>query len=159
MRSSQNPFSERSGRLLITIMKKPSYIRPSLQRLQAGAALIEILVSVLLFSLGVLGLLGLQARAIGFSVDAEDRNRAALLANEVASEMWMNRSSTIPAAKLTAWQARVANPAAGGLPNGDGTVTAVNANTADVRIAWRAPSRLNAESDSQLTTRITVNLP
>ncbi len=128
-------------------------------REQAGVALLEVLVSVLLFSLGVLGLIGLQARAIGFSVDAEDRNRAALLANQVASEMWLNRSATVPAATLTAWQARVANPQAGGLPNGVGTVTAVNANSADVQIVWRAPSRVTAESDSRLTTRVTVNLP
>jgi type IV pilus assembly protein PilV len=52
-------------------------------------ALIEALVSILIFSFGVLGLIGLQASAINFSVDAEDRNRAALFANEIASSMWL----------------------------------------------------------------------
>ena len=40
-------------------------------------------------SVGLLGLIGLQARAVNFSVNAEDRNRAALFANDVASGMWL----------------------------------------------------------------------
>ncbi len=121
----------------------------------------EVLVSVLLLSFGILGLVGLQARAIGFSVDAEDRNRAALLANDIASVIWLNRSVTVPAATLTAWQARIGNAAAAGLPNGQGTVTAVagTTNSADISITWRTPSRKTGEASSLLTTRVTVNLP
>ena len=133
--------------------------RPLPKRSQRGVALIEVLVSILLFTLGILGLIGLQSRAIGFSVDAEDRNRAALLANEIASVMWINRTVVVPAASLTAWQTKVADPTNSGLPNGAGTVTNVSANSADVRITWRAPSRLATDADSQLTTRVTVNLP
>lgn len=69
---------------------------------QHGVALLEVLISILIFSFGILGLIGLQARAIGFSLDAEDRNRAALLADDVASLMWLNNSVTLPAADLTA---------------------------------------------------------
>jgi len=57
---------------------------------QTGVALIEALVAVLIFSFGVLGLIGLEASAINFSVDAEDRNRATVLANDIASLMWLN---------------------------------------------------------------------
>ena len=136
--------------------------KPSLMlRPQKGAALIEVLVSILLFSLGILGMIGLQARAISVSVDSEDRNRAALLANDVSSWMWINRSVTVASGELTAWQARVANPAAGGLPSGLGTVTPVtgSTNSADVRITWRSPARRTDEENSVLTTRITLNLP
>ncbi len=127
---------------------------------QKGVALLEVLISILLFSLGILGLIGLQARAIGFSVDAEDRNRAALLANEIASVMWLNRSVTIAAPALTAWQDRVADPQAGGLLGGTGTVAPVagSTNSADVLITWQAPARAAADL-SRLTTRVTVNLP
>ena len=52
---------------------------------QQGFALLEVLVSILIFSFGVLGLDRLQARAITLSTDAEDRNRAALLASDIAS--------------------------------------------------------------------------
>ena len=48
-------------------------------------ALIEVLVSILIFSFGVLGLIGLEASAINYSVDAEDRSRAALFASEISA--------------------------------------------------------------------------
>ena len=69
--------------------------RTSSRRGQTGVALLEVLVSVLLFSLGVLGLIGLQARAINLSIDAEDRNRAALIANDIAAAMWTTRTVAI----------------------------------------------------------------
>ena len=47
---------------------------------QRGVTLIEVLVSVLIMSFGILGIVALQARAIQFSLDADDRNRAALFA-------------------------------------------------------------------------------
>ncbi|MGJ7567094.1 fimbrial assembly protein [Variovorax sp. GB1R11] len=128
-------------------MKHP---RETPRRSQAGIALLEVLVSVLLFSLGLLGLIGLQARAISFSVDAEDRNRAALLANEVVALMWLNQSPTVPPDALAAWKLRVSDPKATGLPNGVGTVD-VAGKTADVKITWQAPSR---STGSQLTTHV-----
>jgi type IV pilus assembly protein PilV len=137
--------------------------RPGKQRLgrQRGVALLEVLISVLLLAVGLLGLVGLQTRAIGASVDAEDRNRASMLANEAISRMWLNRSVTLPAGELTAWQALVSSPADGGLPNGVGTVTPVTGltDTADVTISWRPPNRDASEPDSRLSTRVTVNLP
>ncbi len=121
-------------------------------RRQGGIALLEVLVAVLLFSLGILGLIGLQARAIGFSVDAEDRNRAALLANEIATQMWLQKTASV---NLDAWKLRVADPLAGGLPEGEGNVV-VAGNVADVTITWRPPARNSGEQDSQLTTRVVL---
>jgi type IV pilus assembly protein PilV len=124
---------------------------------QAGIALLEVLVSLLLFSLGVLGLIGLQARAISISTDAEDRNRAALLANDVASTMWLNKSTTaIDTSAGSAWQTRVADQSAGGLPNGVLAVTAVTGNSADIQITWKAPTRKTGDASSTLTTRVTL---
>ncbi|RSZ37537.1 fimbrial assembly protein [Variovorax beijingensis] len=124
----------------------------SFRRGQTGIALLEVLVSVLLFSLGLLGLIGLQARAISFSSDAEDRNRAALLANEAVALMWLNKSVNVPAGELSSWQSRVADPLAGGLPSGDGQVN-VSGTAATVVIKWRAPTH---DADSQLTTRVVL---
>ena len=50
---------------------------------QQGFALIEVLVSMLLFSLGVAGLIGMQARALQVSTDAQDRVQAAQLAQSL----------------------------------------------------------------------------
>lgn len=49
--------------------------------------LIEVLVAVLIFSFGLLGLVGLQARATQYGLSAEDANRAALLAAEMTGTM------------------------------------------------------------------------
>ncbi|MBT2336434.1 type IV pilus modification protein PilV [Variovorax paradoxus] len=124
---------------------------------QAGFALLEVLVSLLLFSFGVLGLVGLQARAIGLSTDAEDRNRAALLASDIASAMWLGKSVSVDTSASSVWQKRVGDTAKGGLPNGAVAVTAVGANGADIQITWKAPSRTGtSEQSSTLTTRVTL---
>ena len=65
----------------------------AVHRCQRGFTLVEVLVSLLVFSIGVLGMVGLQARAIQFSVDAEDRSKAAMVANEVISWMWATKDA------------------------------------------------------------------
>jgi type IV pilus assembly protein PilV len=125
------------------------------RRGQTGIALLEVLVSVLLFSLGLLGLIGLQARAVTFSVDAEDRNRAAMLANELVAQMWLMRTTTLSPDAVDAWQQRVKDPKTGGLPNGEGTVAADGAGKANVTITWQAPSR---STGSQLKTHVELPL-
>ena len=62
-------------------------------RAGGGFALLEVLVALLLFSFGILGLLGLQARAVSSESDAQDRNRAALIADRCASQMQLQASS------------------------------------------------------------------
>jgi type IV pilus assembly protein PilV len=42
-----------------------------LRHTQTGAFLLEALIGILIFSLGILGIVGLQARAIRFTNDAE----------------------------------------------------------------------------------------
>lgn len=128
----------------------PSSARAS----QSGVALIEVLVSVLLFSLGILGLIGLQARAINLSVDAEDRNRAALIANDIATTMWIQRTVSIDSA---AWTTRARNLETGGLPNAEVQINSdTGANTADILITWHPPQRPDREQDSRLTTRVAL---
>lgn len=107
-------------------------------RRQTGFSLIEVLVVLVIFSVGLLGVLALQARATQVSVSAEDSTRAALLANEIASAMWGANSVTLPAAAIEAWNLRVADARDRGLPNGAGTV-AVAANVATITVTWRAP--------------------
>ena len=132
----------------------PSSARAS----QSGVALIEVLVSVLLFSLGILGLIGLQTRAISLSIDAEDRNRAALIANDIAAAMWTTRTVAIdPRAGEPSWNDRASNPQTGGLPDGEVEIESdTTTNTADILITWRAPQRPSTEQRSRLTTRVTL---
>ena len=139
-------------------MKHPSLSRPQhagpQQRRQRGFSLIEVLVSVLLLSLGVLGLIGLQARTMEMSGEAEDRNRAAMLADDAAGLMWMQHSVTLTSSVLTAWK----NSVAAQLPNGEGTITTVagKADAVDVTITWRPPARAT-DDESTLNTRIILS--
>jgi type IV pilus assembly protein PilV len=125
-----------------------------------GMALIEVLVSMLLFSFGVLGLIGLEARSISFSVDAEDRNRAALLANEIASDMWLANTVILSPAVLTPLQARIADPTAGGLPSGLVTITQLGlTNSADIVLTWIPPQHSGATDYQTGTFTTRVILP
>ena len=117
---------------------------------QRGLSLIEALTTILIFSVGLMGLVGLQSRAIQVSTGAEDTNRAALLANELTSQMWLANSVTVDS---TAWQERVSKPEEGGLPNGLGTVT-VTGNVADITITWRAPQAASGVQDNRYQTQV-----
>ncbi|MFT3858338.1 MAG: type IV pilus modification protein PilV [Aquabacterium sp.] len=55
---------------------------------QRGGMLIEVLVAILIFSVGVLAMVKLQAAAVKQSADAEYRSLAAMLANDLVSRMW-----------------------------------------------------------------------
>ncbi|HEY1460921.1 MAG TPA: type IV pilus modification protein PilV [Casimicrobiaceae bacterium] len=78
--------------------------RPTLQartvsspRAQAGAYLLEALIAILIFSFGVLGIVGLQAQALRFTNDSEYRAEAVYLANSLISQMWVDSYNAIPA--------------------------------------------------------------
>ena len=120
------------------------------RRRARGFTLIEVLVAIVLMSFGLLGLVSLQARAVQYSVSAEDSQRAALLANEVAAQMWGSNSVTLPAADITAWETRVADATASGLPNGVGTVT-VAGNVARIVVQWRPPRAAVGEENRYQT--------
>jgi type IV pilus assembly protein PilV len=117
-------------------------------RRQRGMTLIEVLVAILIFSFGLVGLVALQARALHYSTSAEDQNRAALLANELTSTMTVSQTVSLPASAVDAWKARIADPTTAGLPSGLGNVD-VDATTglATITITWQPP---NAASGSVL---------
>lgn len=61
---------------------------------QYGFTLIEILVALLVFAFGVLGLVGLQASAISFSTDAQQRADATFMADQLLGRMLISDPST-----------------------------------------------------------------
>jgi type IV pilus assembly protein PilV len=119
-----------------------------------GMALIECLAALLIFSIGLLGLLGLEARVMNISVDSEDRNRAAMFASEVASQMWLNGKWNPATADYNNLIAKVNDTTQGGLPNGAVAVAQVGtSNAADITITWQETSDA-AGNPSTLTTRV-----
>jgi len=139
--------------------RHPQFRQPLPWRPQRGVALIEALVSIVIFSFGVLGLIGLEASAINYSVDAEDRNRAALFASEIASTMWLNGTVSMTgtlATQYSTWQTNIANTALPtGLPNGNLVITptAGTTNSADIAITW-IPQTDKTATTRTLTTRV-----
>lgn len=93
---------------------------------EAGFMILEVLLAVLIFSLGVLGIIGLQANAVKQSGQSQYRADATLLANELIGNMWVgNRTptalqadyGTTPNATYTAWQAKVQSTLPGAVAN------------------------------------------
>ena len=123
---------------------------------QRGALLIEALIVILIFSFGLLAIAGLQAKATQVAVSAEDSNRAAMLANDLASQMWAQRSAVLPDAEVTAWQDRVSSPTSGGLPNGAGSVD-VTGSVARITITWKAPTASASSQSNKYTTDVVIN--
>ncbi len=126
---------------------------------QHGFTLIEILVAILIFSFGLLGFVGLQARAIQFSVGAEDSNRAALLVNDLAATMVLKNTvdTTVLATDIADWQARAASASAG-LPNGAASATNTG-NVANISVTWRAPSATSGAPNATNRYQTQLTLP
>ena len=59
-------------------------------RPQAGVMLIEALIGILIFSIGILALLGMQGAAIKNTTDAKYRSEAAFLATQIGGQMWVD---------------------------------------------------------------------
>jgi type IV pilus assembly protein PilV len=128
-------------------------------RSERGGFLLEALVGILIFTLGVIGLFALQARAIGYTSDVQYRGQAAYLANAYLSKMWAMPRATLTTlfdnageAEYDAFQAAIlvgprrlpgaddpalapnplvtiTQPPAGGLPNAGGNISLTDNST------------------------------
>lgn len=62
---------------------------------ESGVALLEALIAMLIFSMGILALMGLQAVSIKQTADAKYRADAAFLANQIIGEMWADNPANL----------------------------------------------------------------
>lgn len=60
---------------------------------QQGVILLEALIGILIFSLGVLALVAMQAVSVSNVSNARYRTEASFLANEIISEIWVDRGT------------------------------------------------------------------
>ncbi len=134
---------------------------------QAGVMLLEALIGILIFSLGILSLVALQATSIQLTSDAKYRTDASLLANRLIGQMWASgltppacrRNSRPPETAATTYNAWLADvQGIDGLPGVvaassgvDSTLPAVTVdNTGQVVITlfWRTPQMPTSGANS-----------
>lgn len=126
---------------------------PISRNAQSGVVLLEALIAILIFSLGVLGIVGLQATMLSGVADAKYRNEASFFANRLLGEMASaDRSSAAAMATFAtngtnynAWfnEIQNTNVAAGllGLPGVTATVNAPTVTINSVNNASGQPAR------------------
>jgi len=126
-----------------------------IRKQQTGVMLLEVLIAILIFSMGILAVVGLQAASIAASGDAKYRSDASLLANRLIGQMWVsNRTpATLQAAFQTGgasyviWAADVqsALPGVAANPPTVGVLQVVGPNATSsqvtITIFWKTPSR------------------
>jgi type IV pilus assembly protein PilV len=125
--------------------------RPDSPRLRGrGFMLIEVLISVVIFSIGILGLVGLQAKMTTAQTEAKARADASYLASELVGLMWADianlaqyqYSATTSSGNCTGHTAcnTWLNKMKTALPSGNATLTPTTS-TGDVSITltWQLP--------------------
>lgn len=152
--------------------------RQSLPNKQAGVMLLEALIAILIFMIGILAIVGLQAAAIKNAGDAKYRSEASLLANQLIGQMLVSDRSSLATlqnnfqspsgAAYVAWLAQVQS-ASTGLPGASATpptVTIVQAaststsspsNQATVTIFWKAPNEPSSAPNHQYVAIAQIN--
>lgn len=115
-----------------------------LRRQQDGIALIEALIAIFLFSLGILALVGLQATMSKNVTQAKLRSEASFLANQLIGQMWVDQANlsnyamtggacnVAGFARCTNWRSAVQQM----LPEGSADVI-VNGTAVNISLNWQ----------------------
>jgi type IV pilus assembly protein PilV len=64
---------------------------------QQGSVVLEALIAILIFSIGILAIIGLQAASVSNTAAARYRTDASLLANQVIGKMWVGDNASLSA--------------------------------------------------------------
>lgn len=113
---------------MVTIPHSPSFAA------QRGTSLLEVLVTILILAIGLLGLAGLQARLQVSEMESYQRSQALILLDDMASRIAANRPNALSYA--------TGNPLGAGNPCPTGTATRQQADAS----AWCAALQGAAET-------------
>jgi type IV pilus assembly protein PilV len=137
----------------------PRHLKPTGLHYESGSVILEALIGILIFSFGILALIGLQAASIKHSTEAQYRTEAALYANELIGQMWISNKTSLATdfgstaggatcaggAKYLAWCNKVmlktnsATKITTGLPGATAPLVEFNGNRVTITITWRPP--------------------
>lgn len=117
-------------------------------KLQQGIALLEALIAVLIFSMGVLALAGLQSAMVKNTSDAKYRAEATFIAQERLGMMWVGLGDVADLADFV----EDATDISAILPNGTRTVEVSPEGLVTVTITWQLPG----EAEHRYTTNARI---
>lgn len=133
--------------------------RQSHRRSQQGVALLEVLIAFFVLSIGLLGLAGLQIKALQFNQSAFQQSQATVAVYDMLDRMRLNRGAatsgdydtggfvnthsggTLADADLDAWLTAIS----GNLPDGEGSVECDGNLVCVVSVRWT--NRFNVTGD------------
>src|SRR5450830_1271371 len=110
---------------------------------QKGVVLLEALIAILIFSMGILALVGLQAAMVKNTSDNKYRADASFLAQQSIGLGWANATNAAGASQLANIACAANAPCSdvsNVLPNGSRTVTVGNQGLVTVNVTWNLPS-------------------
>ncbi len=128
-----------------------------------GVAMIEVLISVLLLAVGIMGLVTMQASMSQNATQAKLRSEASFLATQLMGQMWvdvgnLNKYQVTGGAcndtshvACTAWSNQIASI----LPSGSANVVVDADNNVTIRLTWTLPGDDAHPNQYQIDTRIT----
>ena len=122
--------------------------RLSRQR-QSGSFILEALVSLLLFSIGLIALVAVSSQAVNFVGQTKARNDASYLAGELIGDMWVSAGNP-STFDTTAWTTRVQSV----IPSATTTVTVTNNTSVRILITW--PDKKDASAIHQYDTTANI---
>ena len=126
---------------------------------QSGFSLIEVMITMLVMAIGLLGLAALQLKSVQFSQASLQQSLAAMQATDMAERLWSNLC-VLPDAAATAelieqWQAEHALA----MPQWKGQVTRHDAKNYTIQVSWQDPKAPANKAAARETLAHRVELP
>lgn len=129
-------------------------ISPNFSGKEKGSVLLEGLIAILVFSMGILAIVGLQVAAIKTVADSQYRLEASFLANRLIAQMWTDTGNianyALPGGAAAAnWKSEV-TALLPGANNSPPTVSiigdSVSGYTITIRLNWKAAAETSAHN-------------
>jgi len=121
---------------------------PSLKAAQQGVVLLESMIAILIFSMGVLAIVGLQAAMIKNTADSKYRSEASYIAQTRIGQMWADPANA-------ANYVEAGTDISALLPSGTRTVTQPATGQFTVTVTWQQPGAGETQHNFTTTARIT----
>lgn len=110
-------------------------IHSSTVNTQQGVVLIEALIAILIFSMGILALVGLQAAMIKNTTENKFRADASFIAQETLGRVWTEADHANLANFIDTYQVNITDR----LPGGAVNLTLGNRGLVTARVTWQSP--------------------